>query len=106
MTFTIPRPDWVSDDLVAERGEHAGFQMYTTEGNDAVAEMVITNLTAAEKSDLPRRVIIAMLKIGVAEVARVHPEVYDTEPRGAILDVLDKFLHEQGFIITIDGEVF
>jgi len=104
MTFTIPRPDWVSDRLVAERGEHAGFCMFTREGNDAVAEMLLTTFAAAEKVGLPRDVVITMVKIGVHEVARARPEIYDTEVRGAILDVLDAFLDSRGFALTSSRE--
>jgi hypothetical protein len=96
MTHQITRPDWVSDDLVAERGPHAGFSMYSTEGNDAVADMVIAVIARAETGMLPKG-IKALLREGVANVAIKFPEVHDTEPEWAIVDAMNEWLAPNGF---------
>jgi len=97
MTFEIKRPNWVSDRLVAERGEYAGFQMYTREGNSAVAEMLLRVFDDAEELGRPRDLVIEDVRKGVARVTRRHPEVHDTEPRGTIYDVTDEFFEQQGW---------
>ena len=97
MTFTIPRADWVSDDLAAERGEHAGFEMFSREANDAVAQMIIDVTTEAETKMLLRGAIIERLQQGVAEVRKTYPEVGDTEPEWRIVDVMNLWLDQNGF---------
>lgn len=96
-THVIRRPSWVSDRLVAERGENAGFQMYTREGNDACARMVLLIVDTIEKNSTPPRNIPPLLKDLTTSLARVHGEVYDTEPRGAILDALNEYLVPNGY---------
>lgn len=96
--FTIPRPDWVGDDLVAERGEHAGFQMYTTEGNDACAKVVLDLVTRVEAGNLTSRdYAVQWLKNGVSILAVTHPEVHDTEPEWAIVDAINSYCDVAGF---------
>jgi hypothetical protein len=100
MTHQIPRPDWVTDQSISRRGENAQFQMFTKTGNDAIAEMLMTNFKAAEEVGLPRDVLIVLVKNGVREIASVHPEVHDTEPEWAITDALNNFLTEHGFAVV------
>ena len=96
MTFTIPRPDWVSDDLVAERGEHAGFQMFSRQGNDACA-LIVTDIAAGlEQAPQRREDIIARLQHGVRNVRKVHPEIFDTEPEWALVDAMNALLDIHG----------
>lgn len=98
MTFTIPRPAWVSDALVAERGVHAGFQMFTPEGNNAVAERLLLIFSDAEQRSRRRSFVIESVRQAMTEVAKQHREVYDTEPRGAIYDAVDAFFETQGWM--------
>jgi len=98
--FTGARPHVNPDeeeDEEDDRGPNARFQMYTREGNDAVAAMVQHALAEAERDGAHRSSIIDALRTGVREVAKVHPEVHDTEPRGEILDVLDAWLVDHDF---------
>jgi hypothetical protein len=106
MPHSFPRPDWVSDRLVDERGEHAGFQMYTREGNNAVAEMVIAVIARAEQTRARRDEIRDLLREGVAEVAKVHPEVHDTEPEWAIVDAINLWLDGAGFVRIDRDDLF
>jgi len=107
MTFQIPRPEWVSDRLIEERGEHAGFQMFTREGNDAVAEMLTGIFNAADaRPHVGRDGIIDTVRTGISGVRRYHPEVHDTEPEHAITDALNAFLSERGFAQVNREELF
>jgi hypothetical protein len=98
MTFTIPRADWVRTDLVAERGEYAGFQMFSREANDAVAAMLHAILNDVEKSGASRAVVIAAVQQGVRNLARKHPEIHETEPEWAIVDAVNAFFATQGWV--------
>jgi len=106
MTFQIPRPEWVSDTLVEDRGEHAGFQMFTRAGNDACAALVLGVAKVADNTLLMRGAIIERIQHGVADVAREHPEIHDTEPEWAITDALNAFLSERGFAQVNREELF
>jgi hypothetical protein len=97
MTFTIPRADWVSDNLAAERGEHAGFQMFTREGNDAVAALLHHVLRDADLLAARRGVAVAAIHQGVRNLAHRYPEIHDTEPEWAIVDAANLFFDEQGW---------
>ncbi len=98
MTFTIPRADWVSDTLVAERGEYAGFQMFTREGNDAVAALLHHVLRDADRLAVRRSVAVAAIVQGLRTLSARFPEVYDTEPEWAIVDACQPFFTEQGWV--------
>jgi hypothetical protein len=98
MTFTIPRADWVSDTLVAERGEYAGFQMFTREGNDAVAALLHHVLRDADRLAVRRSVAVAAIVQGLRTLSARFPEVYDTEPEWAIVDACQPFFAEQGWV--------
>ena len=100
--FTIPRPDWVSDRLVAERGEFAGFQMFTREGNDSVGQTLTVILRDAERLHPSPKALNEALRGALRAVAKNHPEIHDTEPRGAILDVLDAWGSEHGYRLGED----
>jgi hypothetical protein len=98
MTFTIPRADWVRDDLIKERGEYAGFQMFSRQGNDAVAAMLHPILNDAEKTGASRAVVIKAVQQGVHNLARQFPEIHDTEPEWAIVDAVNAFFATQGWV--------
>lgn len=95
--FQMPQAVWMNDRLVAERGIHAGFQMYSREGNDAVGAMVQGVIAQAEADEL-RPVHIRILLIeGVAQVAEKFPEIRDTEPEVAIVDTINAYFATVGF---------
>jgi hypothetical protein len=95
--YEIPRADWVTDELAAERGEHAGFQMYSREGNDACAAMVLGVIRSAEQSEPSPSALRLMVAGRVRELAGAHPEVHDTEPEWAIVDALNSWLEGRGY---------
>jgi hypothetical protein len=97
-TFTIPTPEWVSRTLLDERGTYAGFQMYSTEGNDAVGEMLTRVFAEAEHSKARRLDVINAVLRGVQDVARTHPEVHDTEPEHAIVDAVNAYFDREGWV--------
>jgi hypothetical protein len=97
MTFTIPRPDWVSDALIEERGQFAGFQMYTTEGNNAVGSVLTDILRDVERTGALPRVMKDAVKQAVRNISKTHPEVHDTEPEWAIVDAVNAFCDTVGF---------
>jgi hypothetical protein len=45
-----------------------------------------------------RGAIIERLKEGVKQVYRTHPEIFDTEPEWAIVDAMNFWLAEMGFL--------
>ena len=96
--FRIPRPEWGGDDQTAERGEHYGFQMYTREGNNAVARMIHFLVGQSHERRLRRDELIEALKEGVADVAESHPEVHDTEPEWAIVGAVNHYCDLVGFV--------
>jgi hypothetical protein len=98
MTFSIPRPDWVSDRLLGERGENAGFQMYSREGNDAVAAMVLDVAAKVEAAPMRRNQAVSLVQEGVLRVTKTHPEVHDTEPEWAIVDAINALFDTQGWV--------
>jgi len=100
MTFPIPRPDWVSDRLIEERGEFAQFQMFSRDGNDAVGHMLLTIFEDAEQHDRSRDFVTGAVRQGVKMLAAYFPEVHDTEPEHAITDALNAFLSEHGFAVV------
>jgi len=104
MTFTIPRPDWVSDRLIEERGPYAGFQMYTTTANTAVGKMIERVVASAEEHNVSRSQFLLMLEGEVNALRLHHPEVNDTEPEWAIVDAVNAFFDTQGWV-HVDREV-
>ena len=98
MSFSIPRPDWVTDQSIGRRGEYAQFQMFTREANDAVATMVLAILSDAVRLGPPRTVVIEAIQQGVRNLTRRFPEIHDTEPEWAIVDAVNAFFATQGWV--------
>jgi len=98
--FQIPRPDWVSDRLIEDRGEFAQFQMFSREGNDAVGHMLLTIFEDAEQHDRSRDFVTGAVRQGVKTMTRYFSEVHDTEPEHAITDAVNAFLSERGFAVV------
>jgi hypothetical protein len=88
---------WGGDALTAERGENYGFQMFTRQGNDALAAAVLTTIQATEVLALSRDNSIAMLREQVEAVSKVHGETYDTEPRDTVLETMDAYFALVGY---------
>lgn len=104
-TYTLPVADWPSEETLAERGPNAGFQMYTRQGNDAVAMVVRTTIEAGAYCSLTRDQILHLLRDLLHRVGFVHPEWRDTEPRGEIRDQISRGLHTLGFMGLDESEV-
>lgn len=68
----------VWDDV--DEDEPQGFEMYTDEGDAAVAEM----LRRIQGDVTSRSVVAEALQNGIDSVGEKHPEVYDLEPQIAI----------------------
>ena len=81
------------------------FQMYTPEGNAAVRDMVERVIADAQFLGTPRAAVIDAMRNGMREVAKTHPEVRDTEPRGAIYDALDAYFDTEGWVHVEDGSL-
>jgi hypothetical protein len=88
-----------------DRGAHARFQMFSKEGNDAVADMLITVLACAEGGLLPPTAIKDTLREGVANVAIKFPEVHDTEPECEIVDEMNAWLVPNGYAAIDRGDL-
>ena len=97
MSLNIPQPRWATEEFRAERGENGVFEMFTKEGNDAVAQLLQNLVQRAEEQRWMRDEIVTWLKNGLAILAMTHGEVHDTEPEWAIVDVLNPWLEERGF---------
>jgi hypothetical protein len=95
--FTIPRPGWVSDALVAECGTFAGFQMYSREANNAVGLWLQALLTHVQETGMLPKGMKTLLREGIAALAVKYPEVHDTEPEWAIVDAVNAFCDSVGF---------
>lgn len=64
--------------------------MYSPEGNEAVADAVeLISKEAEEGRFTSKETLAERARVLVKGVAADYPEVYDTEPRGAISDHLD-----------------
>jgi hypothetical protein len=98
MTYVIPRPDWVGDALIERRGENAGFQMFSREGNDALAEVVLSVIEAARTNNLSRTLMLVALRQEIAGLSARFPEVYDTEPEWAVVNACTPFFDAQGWV--------
>jgi hypothetical protein len=106
MTYDIPRPDWVTDQSITRRGEHAQFQMFSREGNDAVAAMLTAILSDAVRLGPPRDVVIKAVQQGVRNLTARFPEVHDTEPEWAIVDAVNHYLEVRELPRTSREELF
>ncbi len=74
-------------------------EMYTEEGNQAVIRAMITVATVAETNLAIRNkdTLIAMAAPVLEAVAKLHPEIYDTEPRCWVDDRLDEICRANGW---------
>lgn len=87
------------EDESDDRGPNDRYSMYTREGNDVVAGYVNELVADIRTGRVTRKQLPEFfdgLRKQVADAG--HGEVYDTEPRGAILDVLDKECDAQGWV--------
>ena len=89
-TYVLPMADWPSEETLGERGEYAGFQMYSRQGNDAVAMVVRTVVEAAQYAPLTRGEALHLLHESLERVGNVHPEWQDTEPRAEIEEQISR----------------
>lgn len=97
-TYVIPVATWPSAETLAERGPDAGFQMYSRQGNDAVAMVVRTVIEGAQHAPLTRGEALYLLHESLDRLSHVHPEWQDTEPRGVITDEVSRgFVDVLGF---------
>lgn len=67
------------------------YHMYTDEGNAACDEVMLPIVSVA-------RSLMPMLEAAYAKVARTHREVYDTEPRNEMHQLVIDALRESGLI--------
>jgi hypothetical protein len=104
-TFTIAHPGWGGESNVAEHGENYGFQMYTRQGNDAVAVAVRTTVEATAYAHLTRDEMLTLLRDLLNGVAKVHREVRDTEPEVAIVEAVNDGLHQVGLVGIIRDDL-
>jgi len=99
--------DWQADEdkpvLPIDPWQH--YQMYTPEGNEAVGQMVQRVIADSQRLNCQRPAVIDAMRNGIREVGKVHPEVRDTEPRGAIYDALDRYFDVQGWDRIEDGSL-
>jgi hypothetical protein len=96
-TFTIPRPDWVTSSQTEDRGPYAQFQMYSEDGNNAVAEMILVVIDTFESMTFEagigaRKAFLNLLQRAIKALASAFPEVHDTEPEWEIVDVVNAYL--------------
>lgn len=89
-TYEIPMAAWPSSELIEDRGPYAGFQMYSRQGNAAVAMVVRTVVEAAMYAPLTRGEALHLLHVSLEGVGNVHPEWQDTEPRGEITEQISR----------------
>lgn len=94
--YVTPVPYWVREETLAERGPNAGFQMFTRNGNNSAAAIVKTVIEATQACGLTRDEMLDLLNRGRHYMARVHPEIYDTEPRGFTVDAMNHGLRNLG----------
>lgn len=75
------------------------YEMYTDEGDLAVARALASiAVTASDRTKVWNRdTLEAVAKPVIEAVAKLHDELYDTEPRGHIADFLDQLCAENGW---------
>jgi hypothetical protein len=96
----------MTSDYAAEYGPNEHFQMYTREGNDACAKLTQDLVTRAEEGRWRRAEVVTWLKNGMAILGLSHPEVHDTEPEWAIVDEVNVWLKQQGFLPVDRDDLF
>lgn len=95
--FTIHDPEREAQ-LVAERGEHYRFQMYSRAGNDALASAIASVIEQIQAGYLTRRQLPTVLRRVRDNVASDgYEEVHDTEPEEAIVDEINHECERQGW---------
>lgn len=72
------------------------YEMYSEEGNQAV-KRALSIIDSQVPNCRNRRTLEAMAQPILKEVAILHSEVYDTEPRGHIADHLDGICQREGW---------
>jgi late competence protein required for DNA uptake (superfamily II DNA/RNA helicase) len=74
------------------------YEMFSTAGEKACQKLVndISGKILGDKRVTGAKVG-EMLEEGVAEIAKTHREVYDTEPRGEIAHQISKALKQAGY---------
>jgi hypothetical protein len=75
------------------------YEMFSEEGNEAVAR-ALTSIAIVSKDHTKvwNRYTLEQVARPVLEgVAKLHGEIYDTEPRGHIADFLDQLCEENGW---------
>ena len=88
------------EDVILEgaiRGPNAVYSMYSAAGNDMVAERVSHLLEGCRKGVITRLELPTAVESMRHDIAKTHGEVYDTEPREAIYDALDRVCDELGW---------
>jgi hypothetical protein len=71
------------------------FDMYTPEGNQAVATMITGIIEEIRTGQLRRTELADRIQRGTAEMAKQYPEIYDTEPQGDIADTISGECEQQ-----------
>jgi hypothetical protein len=66
------------------------YQMYTRDANAHVHKCVAQLETEMRGGTLPRRLLRERIAEMINHIGATHPEVWDTEPRGAIADRVDE----------------
>lgn len=77
-----------------EYGPNDRYQMYSREGNDALAVQVDIISDGMREGRVSRRDLPELLGLTCKVVAMDHPEVHDTEPEWAIVDEINKVCDE------------
>ena len=68
------------------------YEMYSEEGDLYVAEQVNDLINRGHAGGFGRVHLIAEIRAMVDSIAKVHPEVYDTEPEADIADQVNERL--------------
>ena len=96
----------------ADEDPHERFQMYTPEGNAAVAAMLQPILDAAlalptrdQMDGMRRDQTVMALRNGLRKVAEVHPEIRDTATRETIMNAVDDVFDRLGWLRPQDGSL-
>lgn len=74
------------------------YSMYTDEGNQALARMVDGIKTLITEGDVRRRELPGLVRNACTQLAKIHAEVWDTEPQVAIGDALSEACAVEGWL--------
>ena len=91
-----------------DRGPNYKFQMYTREGNDALAAVVGAVAAEAAAKPMRRTEVLDSLRSRLRLLTTAgHPEWWDTEPRWAIVDAMNfDVMVPNGFAKIEDSDEF